>query len=237
MQGILSIEDAKAKQFDAILIPGGGLDDETRLPHSWVRARLDAALQLKEHTRYFVVLSRGTVHKPPPRDDRGFPVLESEASAKYLLANGLDDPGRVLIEGWSMDTIGNAYFACRMICEPLKLCKSLLITSAFHMPKSKAIFEWVFGMSEVKFDLDFCVTKDVGMDTHQCMARVEKERKGLATLRQSTEPHVDTMAKLADFVFKEHAAYNAKSVLENIEKARKGEGIDDGEADALRSTY
>ena len=67
-------------RYDCIIIPGGGLDG-SRAPAAWVRARLDAALAHDEAADYYLVLSRGTTHKPPPLDEDGFPVDEAAASA------------------------------------------------------------------------------------------------------------------------------------------------------------
>jgi hypothetical protein len=66
--------------YDAILIPGGGVREGGLLP-SWVRCRLDRALEL--HRGEFVIaLSAGTPHRPPPLDDNGFPIFESVAAAR-----------------------------------------------------------------------------------------------------------------------------------------------------------
>lgn len=107
-------EDGVTRQYDAVIIPGGGLSQNQPLP--WVSARLDAALRHAEETQFFLVLSRGTTHKPPPLDADGFPVDESMASARYLIDRGVA-PSRVLIESWSLDTIGNAAFSRLMHCE------------------------------------------------------------------------------------------------------------------------
>ena len=94
--------------FDAILIPGGGLLPDGKPPR-WVRERLDKAIEIAD-ARFFVTLSRGTVHKAPPLDERGFPIDESTASAMYLLDRGVPED-RILTETASLDTIGNAYFS------------------------------------------------------------------------------------------------------------------------------
>ena len=131
-------------RFDCIIIPGGGLDDQHE-PAAWVRARLDAALAHAAQTDYFLVLSRGTTHKPPPLDGDGFPVDEAAASASYLVARGVE-AHRVLLESWSLDTIGNAAFARLMHADLRGWRRLLVITSAFHMPRTRAIFEWVFSL-------------------------------------------------------------------------------------------
>ena len=63
---------------DAVIVPGGGLDDAGQ-PLMWVQARLDAALQHDSRTTFYLVLSRGTTHKPAPLDADGFAVDEAVA--------------------------------------------------------------------------------------------------------------------------------------------------------------
>jgi uncharacterized SAM-binding protein YcdF (DUF218 family) len=132
------------KRFDCVIVPGGGLVATGR-PHPWVAARLDAALKHDADTSYYLVLSRGTTHKPPPLDEAGFPVDESMASARYLIERGVA-PARVLLESWSLDTIGNAAFARLMHSDVRGWRRILIVTSRSHMPRTRAIFEWVFSL-------------------------------------------------------------------------------------------
>ena len=111
----LPLPSRKEGRHDAVIIPGGGLTDGR--PHPWVLARLDAALLHSADTDFFLVLSRGTTHKAPPLDAGGFPIDESAASAQYLIERGVDS-SRVLLESWSLDTIGNAAFARLMHSDP-----------------------------------------------------------------------------------------------------------------------
>ena len=129
-------------KFDSILIPGGGLLNDGSLP-PWTVARLEHALSLKDVCRWFILLSGGTVHKPPPLDEGDFPYFESHEMAKFLVKSGLES-ARVLTEISSYDTIGNAYFSRLLFTEPLALKKLLIVTSEFHMPRTQAIFEWIF---------------------------------------------------------------------------------------------
>lgn len=237
MEGLLLEDKAKAKCFDAIIIPGGGLEPDTSLPQPWVRARLDAALKLSSRTKYFVALSRGTTHRPPSLDARGFPITESAASAKYLLDHGVEDPARILLDGWSLDTIGNAFFARNMICEPMQLKRCCVITSAFHMPRTRAIFEWVFSLESEKFDIDYCVTPDVGLDDAMASARVEKEKNSLITLQEKKIPRIKTLGELSLFLFVEHAAYNSRAVMSSTQVADLNRSDSNKDGSAVRSTY
>jgi len=136
--------------YDAVVVPGGGLGADGR-PHAFVRLRLDyAAEQYKGQTTKpkLIVLSGGSTHKPPPPNGKGFPITEAAASARYLLeqvsrhhilkwlmvtrnkSKGGENlrnathilslslsllqhsipPNSILEEGFSLDTIGNAYW-------------------------------------------------------------------------------------------------------------------------------
>ena len=72
--------NAPESPLDAVIVPGGGLDERGE-PWPWVKARLDAALLHDAATQQYLVLSRGTTHKPAPTDASGFAVDESVASA------------------------------------------------------------------------------------------------------------------------------------------------------------
>jgi uncharacterized SAM-binding protein YcdF (DUF218 family) len=126
--GRLAGNMASMTSYDAILIPGGGLQIDGSLP-PWVCNRLDKAVEISS-TRFFITLSRGTFHKAPPRDKDGFPIDESLAGARYLIARGVPKD-RVLFETTSFDTIGNALFSRLIHIEPLKLVRLLVITSNF----------------------------------------------------------------------------------------------------------
>lgn len=197
--------------YDAIIIPGGGLDPATAQPHPWVCARLDAALEYSNRTRFFIVLSRGSTHKPPPIDCDGFPITEAAASANYLQSHGITD-SRILMDTWSLDTIGNAFFARTMICEPLVLRRFCIITSNFHMPRVRVIFDWVFKLDSWNTVLEYKETPDVGMTIEQSTARIQKECASLQNLRNTTIPKHDTLQKLAHFLMIEHKAYNVRSL-------------------------
>lgn len=232
-------------KFDAVIVPGGGLEPGTNLPNSWVRARLDAAIKLAPDTRYFIVLSRGTTHRPPELDSRGFPITEAAASAKYLLANsaGTIEPERVLLENSSLDTIGNAFFTRVFHCEPMQLKRICVITSAFHMPRTQAIFDWVFTLNQFDAALTYVETDDLGMTREQSIARKDREIASLGKLLEFTIPTLDTVQKLSTFLFTQHTAYNAQGVTA-YENSEEGAGNENGNsrgskdvADNLKSTY
>ncbi len=208
------------ENYHAILIPGGGLTDKGELL-PWVKARLNRALEI-EPGETFITLSAGTTHKPLPRDAEGFPIFESVAAAGYLRLNGVD-PQRILTETSSYDTIGNAYFARVIHVQPRGFRRLLVITSAFHLPRTEAVFRWVFGLDapEGYYDLHFEATPDVGMAEVVLETRKMKERARLAQVEE-LRGKIRTMAAFHEWLFTEHGAY-AVGALPEVEE---GEIVD-----------
>lgn len=236
-RSLFSFNVMTSLKFDAVVIPGGGIDENTGLPQPWVCARLDAALKLRDQAKYFIVLSRGTTHKPPPKDRAGFCIDEAAASAKYLLDNGIDSVERILMDRWSLDTIGNAFFARAMICDPMKLKRLCVITSLFHMPRTRTVFDWVFTLDRRESDIEYVVTADSGMSAAQSSARTEKEQQSLRTLVTNTIPSIGSVEQLANFVFTAHRAYSSQPVREMTIAEVQTEDAGKGKSGVLESTY
>ncbi len=190
-------------EYDAFLILGGGLRPDGLLP-PWARRRLEAALALHRN-EYLIYLSAGTVHKPPPLRDDGFPIIEAMVGARYLIEHGV--PAEyVLPEACSYDTIGNAFFSRVVHVDPRGFRRLLVITSDFHMPRTEAIFRWVYGFPPVRCRLDFVAVPDEGIDSEALVARRRKEWDGLQQVVRVRE-RVTTLADFHRWLFTEHLAY------------------------------
>eukprot|EP00117_Sycon_ciliatum_P040595 scpid79204/ scgid29810/ len=229
------------EKISAIVVPGGGLSENGAVT-PWVERRLDhAIMRWKECTERLaqrtcdsnassgcsdtclpkiITLSAGTSHKPPPRDCNGFPVFESCASADFLIKAGIPS-SCVLMEWSSYDTIGNAYFARTQHTDVLGLRTLLVITSEFHMPRTRAIFEWVFSLPvtaqvqsssplETGYNLMFEDVPDSGtmaLDTLE--SRRTREAQSLQKLQAGAMKTCTDLRSLHAFLFNEHAAYAA----------------------------
>ena len=190
-------------EFDAILIPGGGLTDAGELP-GYVIPRLDRALA--HSAAYFIPLSAGTPHRKPPLDARGYPIYESMPAADYLRGHGIPER-RILTETFSYDTIGNAFFARLAHTDPRGLRRLHIVNSEFHMPRTEEIFRWVFGLSPSRgYELSFETVENTGMSAEPLALRTAKERIGLEQVR-SLERRISTLAQLHEWIFTEHRAY------------------------------
>jgi uncharacterized SAM-binding protein YcdF (DUF218 family) len=91
----------------------------------------------------------GTPHKPPVISETGACVFEGVACADYLLAAGVAGD-QLLKETASYDTIGNAYFSAMIHAWPRRWRRVAVVTSAFHMPRTRAIFDAVFRLVDAQ---------------------------------------------------------------------------------------
>lgn len=205
-----------AKKYDAILIAGGGVRQGGRLPE-WSKRRLDKAVEVAKG-EYLITLSAGTTHKPPLLDKNGFVIFEAVAEGKYLIKQGIR-PEKVLPENVSYDTIGNAYFARLIHIEPRRFKKLLVITSQFHLPRTKAIFNWIFSLSVPKnyYQLDFLAVSDAGFNKKLLAARIEKEKQSLTNFKKTIKK-IKNLKQLHNWLFTEHDAY----AINKIPKRAKG---------------
>jgi uncharacterized SAM-binding protein YcdF (DUF218 family) len=194
-------------QVDCIFVPGGGLLPGGILP-PWTVARLDYALSQKERTRWIACLSGGTVHKPPPLNKDGFSIFESHAAGNYLVSKGTH-PQQILTEISSYDTIGNAYFSRLLFSDPLQFDRLLVITSEFHMQRTRAAFEWIYGLTPlpVEYKLRFETVPDKGLSPQVLKTRTAREKKSLEKMRKM-QMHITTLDAFHSWLYSEHSAYS-----------------------------
>jgi len=195
--------------YDAILIPGGGVRERGILP-PWVTPRFDRALELAGGA-CFVPLSSGTTYRPPPHDPRGFPISEARAGAAYLISRGVH-PRNILMEESSLDTIGNAWFSRIINVIPRGFERLLVITSAFHMPRTEAIFRWIYGLEGPgpRCTLTFEQTSDTGIDPEALRKRLAKEAAS-NRLVDALRARIKTLPQFHQWLFTEHGAYSAQA--------------------------
>lgn len=197
-------------QFDQeyIFVLAGGLDNLGR-NHPWVKDRLDVASRLyRLKPRKIIILGGGTYHKPPHLNRGRFVIHESTMGAKYLIDQGIN-PDDIYREWASYDTIANGFFSLLNFTIPLKIQNVLVITSDFHMPRSKAIFEWIYGLWSDQVTLDFLEVSTKYLDTEIIDSRSKREARSLHNL-QNTINLIDTWSKLHNWFYTEHQAYNCR---------------------------
>src|SRR5580658_4023913 len=195
-------DSSSVPAFDAIVIPGGCLTDSGELA-PYVVPRLDRALA--RSATYFIPSSAATPHRPPPLNARGYPIYEALAAAHYLRGRGVPER-RILTETFSYDTIGNAFFTRLVHAEPRGLRKLHVVTSRFHMPRTEAIFRWVFGVSPSGgYELSFEAAENAGISDEALEHRAAKERASLDRVLALAQ-RIATLPQLHEWMYADHAA-------------------------------
>lgn len=191
--------------LDGIVVPGGGLTPDGELP-PWTIQRLDLALSRATGREYIITLSAGTLYKPMLLEPSGRVIFESVRAAQYLSRRGYDS-SLILAETSSYDTIGNAFFCRTIHTDPLGLQSLLVITSDFHMPRTEALFRWVYQAApETKVRLQFAETETTCLQKQDLEARIAKEKSGLLSAQKVIALHPD-LAAIHRFLFTEHDIY------------------------------
>lgn len=200
---------------DALIVPGGGVRQGGVLP-PWAANRFDRAIEIHKGEP-IVCLSGGTPHRAPPLDAAGRPIFEAVAGARYLMSCGVD-PKLIYTETSSYDTIGNALFTRLLHTDTRGWKRLVVITSAFHMDRTRQIFRWIFSLApERGYELEFDSAPDTGMSDADLAFRQARERASLESVR-ALEPRLRDMAAVHRWLFTEHLAY-AASAFESVPKS------------------
>lgn len=202
--------DLNGYEQEYIFVLAGGLDNLGR-NHPWVKDRLDIAYRLYEiKRRKIIILGGGTYHKPPHLNRDKFVIHESTMGAKYLLDKGVK--AEDLYREWgSYDTIANGFFSLLNFVIPMGIKSVLVITSDFHMPRSEAIFKWIYKLwtnnNNMKCELGFLEVSTKYLDNEIIQARSDREKRSLITFHQIMDK-IKTMKDFHCWFYKEHQAYN-----------------------------
>jgi hypothetical protein len=114
----------------------------------------------------------------------------------------------ILPEAISYDTIGNALFTRLLHTDSLGLRRLHVISSEFHLPRCRAIFDWVYSLSASDYSLTYESTPDVGISLEGLEARRAKEGAGIERV-QILRTKILSLTDLHRWVYSEHDAYRA----------------------------
>ena len=225
----------KDARFDVIIVLGGGVPEDIRTPPIYTQERCKAASEVYKSLSLpalppppkILTLSAGTAHLPQALSADGLPIWESTASAAYLIHELGVPPQDLFAETTSYDTISNAFFARLNFCDIAQWKKLLIITNEFHMERTKLIFDWIFhapsdNVNSNNYELSYLSVPDVGLSEDAIKARIQKEGKSSATVKNHLSQKYISIEEIFEFLTTEHSFYTASSLVVR--------GMDDGTA-------
>jgi len=208
------------EKLELIIVLAGGLTEEGKL-HEWVIRRLNRAIELyKQNNCPILCCGGGTYHKPPFINNKGFVIHESTECVNYLVQKGIHK--RDIRREWSSyDTIANAFFSLTTHVLCLNVKNIAIITSEFHIERSKEIFDWVYNLNNNSFKLFYYPVTDFGLDKNMLKSRKEREKKSRENVIKLRKD-IQTIQEFYNWFYKEHNAYNNNFLtMEEIPKECK----------------
>jgi len=153
-----------------LIVLGGGLDEEQHLNIN-TKLRYVKAVEIQDNFDYIICSSKGT-YRPIAKTRT---ITEAEAGKIFLISQGVSED-KILKEEISKDTFSNAYY-CRLILDKLGCKEFTIITSEFHLPKTKFVFAIVFPKS---YTLHYLQTDNGPIDPITLNNRYINEKEVLA---------------------------------------------------------
>lgn len=187
-------------KLDALIILGGGITQDDDLKKVTIQ-RLKKGISVFKKNDFSYIIVAGAYGFM----EKYFPLkTEAKAMLEYLEKKELPKE-KIILEEKSKETIGNIYFTKVNILEPKKLYKLVVVTSDFHMPRTKYIFKKVLG---IKYKLFF-------VDAPSDLSRKVLKKKQITELillrlfkRWTNKMNIGDEKFIKKFLYTKHPAYS-----------------------------
>lgn len=87
------------------------------------------------------------------------------------------------------------------------------------MPRTKAIFEWIFGLDNAGYKLTFLQSPDKGLGKDAISARKAKEATSLESI-SSLRENFTTLVQVWKFINEQHDMYTASKLVGRARESR-----------------
>lgn len=163
-----------------LVVLGGGVDENEDITnHS--KLRHDVGIKLQNEYDYIICSSYKTYKEKAKNQIKS----EAKAGKEYLVKMGVSSD-KILLEEKSKDTFSNAYYT-RELLENLKfdIKKITIVTSKFHMPKTKVVFEIVFPKKE--YNINYIESENGDINPLALKNRINNETEVIAFYNEHLE--------------------------------------------------
>lgn len=198
-----------SEKIDLIICLAGGINEDTKEVHDFVKERLNLSYQYYTKCKCKILLmGGGTYHKPPVLNDEQYVIHESTACANYLLDFDIK-PTDIYKEWSSYDTIANGYYAFSNYIHPMEFSSIMVITSQFHMDRTKAIFKYFNNLHYKNNNVKLFFHSTNNIITGEVLKqRIERENNSLISFKTNVIDKKKTLRDFLKWFYEEHNSYN-----------------------------
>jgi hypothetical protein len=200
-----------------IVIIGGGFSVDKLSTYSKDRCNLAIEYYNTFKNYYnlkFIVTCFGTCHHPNPIDKNNFTIFESTLQTEYLLEKGINE-NLIYKESIASDTIGNAFFVKLLLTDVRKWYNLIIITSKFHLDRTKEIFNFLYCKLDNNYNLEYLSSED--SPNELLNLRIDKEYSSLENFKQNMK-NINSLEEFHEWLFQTHECYKSKPNKKQILK-------------------
>lgn len=204
------------------IVLGGGLDTNYHL-NEHTKQRYQKLLNVIKKDDIIICSSNKSYRK---LQDKHHPS-EAQVGKDYLLERGVQE--HILLEEESRDTLSNAFYCRKNIIDPKQIKEFTVITSAFHMEKTKFVFQFVFGEN---YTIHYITSPNGNVNKQELQARIESEKHVLNFYKKHLEQTYGitpgNMQQLEEYMTKHNPSYTGRkdkyheALTQNILKTIQG---------------
>lgn len=188
---------------DALVVLGGGVGADGKIsPAS--KSRIEKAIEAFNagYANCLIFSGKASFSKNPT-------PIKTEAQTMKERALALGVPAeKILLEEESQDTIGNAYFVKTKFLEPNHWRDIGVVTSEYHLPRAKYIFEKVLGQ-EYKIDFISAASDFLTKEELKNKEVREKAKLSIVSVWLNFVNPKDNKS-LKSMLFRKHPAYSTQ---------------------------
>lgn len=192
-----------------------GWINENWLPSKQTILRLKKAIKLYNWKQFIITMWRGTLYKAQFIDKRWYTMDEATIAADYLYQHWIPSKD-IKIERFSFDTLWSIYFTKIFYLDVLEPKTISVITSKFHIERTKIIFKWLYMLCNKKINIKYIKTNDC-LDDKTLQNRITKEKDWIRNISNLMKK-IKNRKELTEWLFKDHAAYAYKKRIFKIDK-------------------
>jgi SanA protein len=187
---------------DIIVVLGNGINKDGTLPKiAKKRVEKARALYKKGVANKILMSGRWGAHI-----DFIPPITEAKAMKAYAVSLGVK-PSKIFCEEKSRDTVTNLFFARKLFLDPRRWKRIMIVTSEYHITRTKYIAKKVFG-SDFEVDFEEC---DSGISKQELKQKIKKEKRDIIITKLAAWGISDgDFKRIENLVTNEHPSYAKK---------------------------